>query len=651
MPKRFSGPPICNEASPPKKRDIEPLTDKIGWKARFTEGSPEEILLAIREAEDNKDPQARDALAEVILSYNLPDAMRAEIGSLDELRFVAARAIGDIGYGEDILSKALTLLEGAASELPRETAASLLISNKNPKALPSLIKAIRDERNNADIKMCTLGAIETLAKSGADCRSAVAPLLGILSDPDFQSPDDLGTVADALGAIGDRRAVEPLKNILRLLGGEPSVEAALEKLGVKPEELAPLRESAHEFESEYHRAIHGLVRWRKDIKRLIFENTESLDSLPDKQAWISINDPSLAREAVSLALRKRPDKRQSLDNLLSSSIGMRLRNMDDSSFRYYPDEIIDCVAQVFGQPLSDDGDFKELSSEFRYVSGVRLRYIARQEPDIHLGDKCGDCTAKGSINYGNSLTWLVNPAYNILTMSHEGRFIGKLNFALGSFGGEDAIIIDALEFNPQAAEGMPYHSVALRCFGEAVSFLRELAEKESRSLIALTVSNSGKAVDLFSIWGEPLSEEYSLVKVRLLVPARDIRKTLAAAGYDGKIRLFYQMAGDVSPVAQGRDLTAEKLPSLERTVVNPAQIQNGEIASAMRKRDFGTAAALILADPVWSGKVRSLFNAPPGFNIEDFLSRKLADIYRSGENPIEALMKTFLLDKSDFVRL
>ena len=75
-----------------------------------------------------------------------------------------------------------------------------------------------------------------------------------------------------------------------------------------------------------------------------------------------------------------------------------------------------------------------------------------------MGSKTGDCTAPGSINFENSLSWQVNPAYQVIKLQKSGRFLGRVNITLGAIGEDDAIIVDAVEFNPQAQDkSAPYH--------------------------------------------------------------------------------------------------------------------------------------------------------------------------------------------------
>jgi len=300
------------------------------------------------------------------------------------------------------------------------------------------------------------------------------------------------------------------------------------------------------------------------------------------------------------------------------------------------------------------------------------------------------------VNFGNSVTWLVNPAYQILKMSKDGRFIGKINFTLGNLDGKDAIIIDALEFNPQAVEGKPYYQDGLDCFDAVLGFLKDLAQKENRTLFALTVSNSSGAVELFRERGKDLTRFQEIVSQRpskplvgtgmfsqinanealheldsaiqdaikkghkqhvlltLLIPNDDVTRILKTSGYSGEVKFFYQMLDSLvdSRSKRGKDLTDTKLPALEREVINPMQIANAEVAAAMSARDFEKAAQLILADSEASEKVKAIFGLPKGMGISPkFLSVRLEKLYHTQALDATSLRRTFKVDADYFVKL
>ena len=95
-----------------------------------------------------------------------------------------------------------------------------------------------------------------------------------------------------------------------------------------------------------------------------------------------------------------------------------------------------------------------------------------------------------------------------------------------------------------------------------------------------------------------------------------------------------------------------KLPELEHDVINPMQITNAEVATAMRARDFEKAAALILADPEAAEKVKHIFGLPKGAGISPkFLCLRLEKLYHTQALDAASLRRTFQVDAGNFVKL
>ncbi len=431
---------------------------------------------------------------------------------------------------------------------------------------------------------------------------------------------------------------------------------------------------------EDQKSAYSLLAQNRDIKQLVLEGSDLLESLPNPQAWITVNNPELARESVRIASQKLGPRINKLDNVLSQSLGVRSKNLKSTHFTFYADEILDAVFQVSQmKQLKDDPGLSAVLSQAKYSNGVKFRFARREKSDLSLGDKCGDCTAKGSVNFGNSVTWLINPAYNIIKMSSGKHFIGKMNITLGTIAGGEAVIIDALEFNPQAAEGKPLYDEAVNCFEEAISFLKQLAESQNRSLFALTFSNSSGAQMLLRKKGfhpmlvkgegitflalEEAAEKSKSINVtteklaiQLLIPSEDILRIMESAGYSGSPKLFYQMVDTADTISTGNsggnDMIEEKLPLLEREVINPAQIENPEIAKAMRERDFEKAARLIFADENGMEKFRGIFNLNPSMRISPmFLAKKMEKIYAADAADMDSLRKTVTVEIDRFVKL
>lgn len=721
----------------PRVAPKEPLVDNRTdyWEERILNGSIEKRIEAIKEAGEKRDVKALPALIKssesnedieniIETDYALHKIILANPGKAEVLNLIPM--IFDL---KDQL-QTIILMKFIAKANPD--------NERVLQTVPELVKKLynKDDEIIAEYEMIpdlaeTLGVIGEANPGNAEIKRAVPELIKICQ---HHEPDGSDIMAvKALGKIKDRRAIQPLKKLLIREGdfidteklesidttieharyslGLPSssnenhlenlnrrhirihnyLEEALENLGLSKEEIKKASEDSLRLitegqleskkdaekylKSEWQKAAYKIITERKDAKKLLFENAEVLELLPDKQAWITINDPELAKKVLNLALEKLGNKRNSLENVLKAGLGIKSKDIDDDYFKYYADEILDVVAQVVkNSELRDNAELSSLLSKIKYGNGgIKLRYIAREKSDLTLGDKCGDCTATGSIHYGDSMSWLVNPAYQILKMSKGKRFIGKINFTLGTIDNKDAIIIDAIEFNPQAQEGKPYHDDAVECFDAALEFLRDLAKRENRELFALRVSNSGGAVDILHRKGEPIYDvkkynalcdeekdeeadklKKSPVQLTLLVPKGDIKHTLASTGHKGQIQLFYQMVetyGAMSIERVGKDLMDERLPELEREVLNPAQIANPEIATAMRKRDFNGASAMILSDPELDKKVKSILKLPDVSLSPKFLSEKISKIYGEGSTDIDSLKRTYPVGANKFVKL
>jgi len=635
--------------------DKLPLTDSVDWRKRILEGTREDRLAAIKDAVEKKDRNAVDALIKT-LGEQEADVAGEAYDAIAELTVNEEQFQTIVGF----------LVEG--SDIKKSDAAYVLGLLKDARAVPYLIAADDDDSGVREKVAEALGRIGD--------KRAVPVLIKLLKDSDINVSKE---AVLSLGNIGDKKAIAPFKEYLKYCvraenDGEDYAIVALEKLGVPKHEIEkivanPVRGIIEEtleehLESPDQVAIYHFISKNKNTKRIVFENASILDILPNRQAWITVNEPQLAKNALQLALQKLGNRRDGLDNALASNLGVRVKQLEEEKahFTYYADEILDTIVQVVrNSQLKNDDELSALLSGIRYGNGITLRYIKRELADLSLGDKCGDCTAKGSVNFGNSVTWLVNPAYQILKMSKDGRFIGKINFTLGTIAGKDAIIIDALEFNPQAVKGKPYHKDGKACLKIALEFLRELSEKQNRQLFALATSNSSGAVAILRSQGDDLGSllgakerEAKPVPLTLLIPQDDVLRTLKVSNYSGEVKFFYQMLDSLvdSRSAGGKDRMDTKLPELEREVINPMQIANADVATAMRARDFEKAAALILADSEAEEKVRGIFSLPKGAGISPkFLCLRLEKLYHTQALDAASLRRTFQVEAGNFVKL
>lgn len=385
--------------------------------------------------------------------------------------------------------------------------------------------------------------------------------------------------------------------------------------------------------------------------------------VPDPQAWISIYPPAAAREVYTWARSAFGTKMSSLESIVEKRVGVK--KITEDYFDYLPDEIIDAVLEmVRNQPTKNQQALKELCEKYGITDEEAvLRYAKRTPADVRLGNETGDCTAPGAINYKNSLSWHVNPAYQILLMKSGRRMMGKMNMALGSVAQHRAILIDALEFNPQAVEGKPYHEKAKVLYGKALAFAKDLAKKEESRLYALVRSNSQGANTILQSEGQVLASEDGIrtlprEKEKVFTVSLAIPRVTAEFIQQHQGKVWYQMFEEsvekIESIKKGpADKIDDRLSLLERDVINPAQIARKEVAEAMEQRDFEMAAKLILQDPNSAAKASDFFGIPPSYGTVSpkLLAEKMRKLYKSTGISVEQLENSFLLKAHSFTRL
>ena len=170
---------------------------------------------------------ARDAAAQALVQAGA-QAVDALIGALSDgartVRSAAAWVLGEIGDVRAVEPLIASLADGV--EDVRVAARRALVRIGAP-AVEPLIAALRGSRD-WEVYMCDMSA-QTLVDMGA---TAVEPLIAALGDEDMLVR---WTAAEALGKIGDRRAVAPLVSALDDRGVRQAASEALGLLGWKPD--------------------------------------------------------------------------------------------------------------------------------------------------------------------------------------------------------------------------------------------------------------------------------------------------------------------------------------------------------------------------------------------------------------------------------
>ncbi len=359
-------------------------------------------------------------------------------------------------------------------------------------------------------------------------------------------------------------------------------------------------------------------------KQELFEDADCLKVLEKPQAWITINDPKDAVELLDKVSAK-SSKKDVIYRVISKFLGRPVRQLEDTDFRFYADEIIDGLNEFVGNSkLKEDEGIMAILKRCKFG----FRYIRRTEDDLKMGSKTGDCTAPGSVNFENSLSWQVNPAYQVMKLQKGGRFLGRINLTLGKIVEDDCIFIDAVEFNPQAQEeGMPYYVDACLVFKEAIEHIRLNAKAEGRKVMLYQFSNSSDFETVLEKKGLELRDGPETMAPFTLVNAfEDVKRVLGKIGFDEKISLWYQMM-DASIQGSASDSKDKIAARLEREVFNPGQIAHPEIAEAMRERNFYVAAGLFVQ--IYAVEIGKIFEIE-GVGAE-LIKRKLGQLYKLSE--------------------
>lgn len=679
---------IKTDAKPSaSSKTIAPLADEIRdetyWRKRILTGTIDERIKTIEEAVETRNVDVITSLIELIKTdedvsdlclgdcveqIGLTGLAKDKRDELIDLLFCQVILNPDCKNFEDALTILDHLSEGHRylGKNAQKHVEFLAENIEKIFTVEVLLNMSEDEKNKEYILKIAPRLLDALVK--------------LIPSPEYSRENTCADyICNIMANINYKKGIPVIKDFLKVqiarlgttaLEDNPTTIQALKKLGISDKEINEIIDDMEQKNMEtgqtkdemtsslppHQKAAYDLLSKHRNIKRLVMEKSKVLQILPDQQTWLTINAPKLAKELLNKAKERLNTRIGGLDNAIHASVGVRTAQLCDEHFTYFTDEIIDAVIEVIkSSNLKDDSEISALIGQARYSNGTRLRYVKREMSDLSLGDKCGDCTAKGSINFGNAIMWLVNPAYNIIKMSKDGRFIGKMNFTLGNINTEEAIIIDALEFNPQTQKGKPYHEDAKECFAQALEFLKDLAKKEKRKLYGLATSNSDGAIEILNEKGEKIAKKR--VEVKLLIPSEEIEKILKTVGYIGKVELFYQMldvAGtiDISESNEGIDKIDEKLPELERMVANPAQIEIPEIAKTMNERNFIQTAKRILKEKKYADEVKRILGVPVQYDISPkLLAEKLELIYKTEAFNIREIQKAFNINGDNFVKL
>jgi HEAT repeat protein len=176
---------------------------------------PDRVLTAIHSVLEDRNPTVRDAAVTTLISYrdkrSIPVLLKC-VRVEQDMEVRAAIFLALANFGEKARAAVPLLIEALSEEYQVSSMAQLALRSIGKDAVPALRKAFED-RNKAKIRY---SVAYCLAEIGPDAAPAVGALTKGLSDAD---PEVRHWAAYALGNIGEgaRRAVPDL---IRLIGTE-----------------------------------------------------------------------------------------------------------------------------------------------------------------------------------------------------------------------------------------------------------------------------------------------------------------------------------------------------------------------------------------------------------------------------------------------
>ncbi|HPI40248.1 MAG TPA: hypothetical protein PLJ21_05550, partial [Pseudobdellovibrionaceae bacterium] len=427
---------------------------------------------------------------------------------------------------------------------------------------------------------------------------------------------------------------------------------------------------------EDQRRTVELVFAPSSLKSTLFQSINFSGVLLNPQRWMSWNARSKAVALLEWGNRQKPKIKSYLENQLKKKTGLKMSQLLNDEFQtsIHTDGVVDIFKGFFveRQQVSMDQNFQELGAMIP-VEDVELRFFSRTPNDLNLGKRCGDCTAVGNINFKNSLTWFYNPMYQIVSFQKSGKFLGKIHIALVDINEEPALLIDALEFNPQVRANEEYKALANQAFPIVIQKIKDLANKENRKLYALVASNSTGANKKLKDFGSHIENDN--LRLRIHLPARAIINMLKKKDFTDEMTLYpyYQTIDRAARAENSRILIKENsfsdssddrfnlyiLAELENRVFIPSQqripgftqllekARETQLRS-MREGLFKQAANLILNNPDLKREIYKIYRLSDSTEVSsDLLVSRLSDLYPV-EQPMD-FQRTIILNSNSLV--
>jgi hypothetical protein len=264
-----------------------------------------------------------------------------------------------------------------------------------------------------------------------------------------------------------------------------------------------------------------------NIKRLIYENDrETIDYVRSLgvnfEAYMNLTDPSIVFQGIE-TLRKNPKLKgkavyQFVSSKLKENLNLKLSDLKKEDVEIYSDEIALYFKEALSKQNGASDVFEALKTHIQSemeAGHVSFQLASRDKDDLELGDKCGDCTAKGGMNEDKPQGWVSDVNTQFLKLYYDNRFIGRFNLVLIESNKEPALIIDAIEFIPQAREIEKYYLRAKTAFKEGLKKVKDIARKMGvKKVGAYTFSNFSDVEVVARELGYTTKEGYEINLIR-----------------------------------------------------------------------------------------------------------------------------------------
>ncbi len=280
-----------------------------------------------------------------------------------------------------------------------------------------------------------------------------------------------------------------------------------------------------------------------NLKKRIYTNDKATINYAESlgvnfKAFMNLTDSSVVSKGLEMIVSdKSLIGRQGynhVSNRMVEELGIKLRDISSLDTEIYSDEI----AYILEEACSKDSKLKEkikfvednANSSFRCKDNpnVSFKLATRDDYDLSLGDKCGDCTAKDGENKDWAYGWVADVNTQFLKLYHSGKFVGRLNLIIAESEREPIMLIDAIEFIPQAREVEKYDNNAREAFNSGLNKVKDIADGVGiKRIYANTFSNSSEVSSFVDNLGYAKEEvRFTLIRKNPLNEVAGIEETL-----------------------------------------------------------------------------------------------------------------------------